>query len=230
MGLETPKQLVEVAGRPILAHTLARFEAAPEIDEIVLLMTPGFLDDAARIVAREGCTKVGTILEGGARRSETTWRALNALGDDDCDVLLHDAVRPLVEPRIIADCVRALHTRPAVNVAIPSSDTILVVAEEPDGEVIRDIPDRSRLRRCQTPQCFRLSLIREAYTRALADPGFAERPPTDDCGVVLRYLPEVPIHVVPGSEYNIKVTHPADLAVAERLFQLQAAADGDRRT
>lgn len=222
VGLATPKQLVEVAGRTILEHSLAVFEGAPEIDEIVVLMTPGYTDRVHEIVARGGYRKVSKIVEGGASRTESTWRALQALGTEECDVLLHDAVRPLLEPRIIAECVRALRTHQAVNVAIPSSDTVLVAEPAPDGEVIGEVLDRSRLRRSQTPQCFKLSVIREAYERALADPEFGGRPATDDCGVVLRYLPDVPIHLVPGSERNIKITHPADLHIAELLFKLAA--------
>ncbi|MFI7698169.1 2-C-methyl-D-erythritol 4-phosphate cytidylyltransferase [Nonomuraea sp. NPDC049480] len=222
VGLATPKQLVEVAGRTILEHSLAVFEGAPEIDEIVVLMTPGYTDRVREIVARGGYRKVSKIVEGGASRTESTWRALQALGTEECDVLLHDAVRPLLEPRIIAECVRALRTHQAVNVAIPSSDTVLVAEPVPDGEVIGEVLDRSRLRRSQTPQCFKLSVIREAYERALADPEFGGRPATDDCGVVLRYLPDVPIHLVPGSERNIKITHPADLHIAELLFKLAA--------
>ncbi|MFI7616356.1 SDR family oxidoreductase [Nonomuraea terrae] len=229
VGLATPKQLVEVAGRSIIEHSLAVFEAAPEIDEIVVLMTPGYADQVREIVARGGYRKVSKVVDGGESRTESTWRALRALGDEECNVLLHDAVRPLVEPRIITECVRALATHTAVNVAIPSSDTVLVAEPVADGEVIGEVLDRSRLRRSQTPQCFRLSVIREAYERAMADPGFASRPATDDCGVVLRYLPEVPIHLVPGSEHNIKVTHPADLHIAELLFGLPAPVPpGDR--
>ncbi|MGC5013353.1 IspD/TarI family cytidylyltransferase [Streptosporangium sp. DT93] len=225
VGLATPKQLLEVAGRTILEHTLALFQGVPEIDEILVLMAAGFTAEVERIVERGGFTKVTAVLEGGETRPETTWRALRALGGRECDVLLHDAVRPLTEPRIIVDCVEALRTRSAVEVAIPSSDTIVVTASGPDGEVVLDVPDRSTLRRVQTPQCFRLSVIREAYERAFADPGFGDRPATDDCGVLLRYLPEVPIHVVPGSERNMKVTHPVDLLIAETL--LRAAAVGD---
>ncbi|MER5648619.1 bifunctional cytidylyltransferase/SDR family oxidoreductase [Streptosporangium sp. NPDC002524] len=223
VGHDTPKQLLEIAGRTILEHTLALFEGAPEIDEIMVLMAPGFTGEVERIVERGGFTKVGRILEGGASRPETTWRALRALGTrEECLVLLHDAVRPLAEPRIIADCVEALRTFSAVEVAIPSSDTIVVTSRGPRGEVVSDVPDRAGLRRVQTPQCFRLSVIREAYERAFADPGFGDRPPTDDCGVVLRYLPDVPIHVVPGSERNMKVTHPVDLFVADKLLRLAA--------
>jgi 2-C-methyl-D-erythritol 4-phosphate cytidylyltransferase len=220
VGLATPKQLAEIAGKTILEHSIAVFEAAPEIDEIVVLMTPGYTDRVREIVEKGGYGKVSTIVEGGASRTESTWRALRALGDEECDVLLHDAVRPLVSPRIIADCVAALRRHRAVNVAIASSDTILVAEPAPGGEVIGEVLDRSRLRRSQTPQCFRLSVIREAYERAFADPDFGSRPATDDCGVVLRYLPDVPIHLVEGSEHNIKITHPADLRIAELLFEM----------
>jgi 2-C-methyl-D-erythritol 4-phosphate cytidylyltransferase len=77
------------------------------------------------------------------------------------------------------------------------------------------VPPRETLLRCQTPQCFRLSVIARAHELAAADPEFI---PTDDCGVVLRYLPDIPVHVIPGSERNIKVTYPGDLAIAEALL------------
>ncbi|GII53268.1 pyrophosphorylase [Planotetraspora thailandica] len=224
MGLNTPKQLLEIAGRTILEHTLDTFDAHPDVDEIVMVMAPGFVDDAAELVRRNGYAKVSRVLEGGASRTESSWRALRALGEQECDVLLHDAVRPLVEPRVVADCVAALQRHEAVEVAIPSSDTILVAAEVPDGEVLQDVPDRARLRRAQTPQGFRLSVIRTAYERAFADPEFAARPATDDCGVVLRYLPDVPIHLVAGSEQNMKVTHPVDAHIAESLLRLREGA------
>ncbi|MEV4071164.1 bifunctional cytidylyltransferase/SDR family oxidoreductase [Nonomuraea fuscirosea] len=223
VGLSTPKQLIEVAGRTIIEHSLAVFEGAPEIDEVVVLMTPGYAGRVREIVAAGGYRKVGKVVDGGASRTESTWRALAALGERECNVLLHDAVRPLLEPRIITECVRALESHEAVNVAIPSSDTVFTAVPGPGGEVIGEVLDRARLRRSQTPQCFRLSVIREAYERAMTDPRFGDLPATDDCGVVLRYLPEVPIHLVPGSEHNIKVTHPADLRIAELLFGLPAA-------
>jgi len=100
----------------------------------------------------------------------------------------------------------------AIGVAVPTSDTIVVVE---DG-VMTQIPRRETLRRCQTPQGFRLSVITRAHELARADPDYV---PTDDCGVVLRYLPDVPVHVVEGSERNLKVTYPRDLAVAEALLR-----------
>ena len=236
LGLTTPKQLVLIAGRTILEHTLAVFDTAPEIDEIIALMAPGHLGEVERIVARNAFHKVTKIVEGGASRTESTWRALEAVGEQaDCDVLLHDAVRPLLEPWIITECVAALETYEAVEVAIPSSDTILLSAPAPGGhgEIVRDVPERAGLRRAQTPQAFRLPVIREAYRRAFADPGFRARPATDDVGVVLRYLPDVPVYIVPGSERNMKITHPIDVLIAATLFGSAGtpvpAAPGDYR-
>lgn len=218
VGRITPKQLLEIGGRTVIEHSIAAFEEAPEIDEIIVMMTPGFTREVEEIVGRSGFKKVSRILDGGASRPETSRRALLALGPVECDVLLHDAARPLIEPRLITECVAALEHHTAVQVAIPSSDTIVVTAGGPYGEVVREVPERSTLRRVQTPQCFRLSVIREAYERAFADPGFTGA--TDDCGVVLRYLPEVPIHIVPGSERNMKITHPFDMQVAELLLRV----------
>ncbi len=220
VGRDTPKQLIKIGGRTILEHTIALFDASAEIYEVNVLKTPGFAEPVRELVRRGGYPKVTQIVDGGASRTESTWRALRALGPEECNVLLHDAVRPLLEPRIITDCVRALERHVAVEVAIPSSDTVLVAGPGLDGEeVVADVLDRSRLRRAQTPQGFRLSVIRRAYELAMADPEFAGRPATDDCGVVLRYLPEVPIVLVAGSERNMKVTHPIDLAIAERLLR-----------
>jgi 2-C-methyl-D-erythritol 4-phosphate cytidylyltransferase len=213
VGLAIPKQLLKIAGKPIIEHTLAVFEAAADIDDVIVLMTPGYRDDVMAIIEARGFRKVSAVLDGGTTRNESTRRALDALGTDECNVLFHDAVRPLLTQRIVRECVNALRRFEAVDVAIPSADTIVVV----DDDVIVDIPDRARLRRGQTPQGFRLSTIRRAYERAWQDPNFTA---TDDCSVVLRYLPEVPIHVVEGSEHNMKVTAPVDLFIADKLFQL----------
>ena len=140
------------------------------------------------------------------------------LTDADTKVLLHDAVRPLVSQRIISDCFDALDRYDAVDVAIPSADTII---EVDDNNLIRDVPRRSALRRGQTPQAFRCSVLKAAYEKASQDKGFVA---TDDCTVVLRYLPDVPIWVVEGDERNMKVTEPIDVYLADKLFQLPGQA------
>lgn len=221
VGLSIPKQLIKIAGKTIIEHTIAAFEASALIDEIIVLMAPGHLDPVRAIVQGGGYGKVTQIVEGGVTRNDSTRRALEALGADECNVLFHDAVRPLVSQTIISDCVLALATHEAVDTAIPSADTIVQVHETSVGEeTIEDVLQRSLLRRGQTPQGFRLSVIRKAYELAWKDPDFTA---TDDCTVVLRYLPEVPIAVVSGHERNMKVTEPIDVYIADKLFQLHSA-------
>lgn len=214
IGLDIPKQLLKVAGKTILEHSLIALHSHPQVDDMVIMMAPGHLDAVHEIVRSGGYHKVSAILEGGATRNETTLKALSSLGEAPCNVLFHDAVRPLVTSRIISECFTALNTHAAVDVAIPSADTIVEVDEH---NIIRAIPPRAHLRRGQTPQAFRSDVIREAYARASLDPDFET---TDDCSVVLKYSPEAPIVVVHGDERNMKVTEPIDVYLADKLFQL----------
>jgi 2-C-methyl-D-erythritol 4-phosphate cytidylyltransferase len=213
-GTPVPKQLLLLAGRPMIEHSVAAFERAPGVDRILVVMAAGHADEVSALLEAGGYGKLSKVIDGGPTRTESTWRAIAELGEDECDVLFHDAARPLVSQQIIAAAVAALADHRAVGVAVPSSDTIAVVG---DG-VMTAIPSRDSLARCQTPQGFRLSVIRRAYQLADADPQFGELPATDDCGIVLRYLPELGVHVVPGSERNIKITYPRDLRIAEALL------------
>jgi 2-C-methyl-D-erythritol 4-phosphate cytidylyltransferase len=216
-----PKQLHALAGKPLIEHSVAAFQAAPGIDEILLVLPAPFVEPVRGLLGAGQYAKVTGIIEGGVARADSTRCAIAALGPDECNVLLHDAARPLIDQQIIADCVAALQTSAAVGVAAPSPDTIVVVSEG----VMTGMPRRETLRRCQTPQGFRLSVLRQAHQLARADPDFTDpAAATDDCGVVLRYLPEVPVRVVPGSERNIKITYPADLDVAEALLRSPRSA------
>src|ERR1700728_2275433 len=179
VGATLPKQLLPLAGRALLEHSVAAFDQAPGVDATLVVMAPGHADHVRELLALGGYRKVTGIIEGGATRPESTRRAIAALG-----------------------------------VAVPTSDTIVVVE---DG-LMTGMPHRETLRRCQTPQGFRLSVIRKAHELALADPAFADLTATDDCGVVMRYLPDVPVAAVPGSERNIKITYPGDLSIAEVLL------------
>ena len=214
-GAALPKQLLTLDGRTLVEHCVAAFAAAPGIDEIVLVMPLAYHEESKRLVGDQ----VNAIIEGGVTRSDSVRSALahiSARHDPAATgVLIHDAARPLVSQRIIADCLRALEDHNAIGTAVPTSDTILTVK---DG-VIAHVPPRETLYRAQTPQCFHLDTIIKAHALAAADPAFQ---PTDDCGVVLRYLPATPVHVIPGSEDNIKVTHPADLEIAEALLRLRS--------
>jgi 2-C-methyl-D-erythritol 4-phosphate cytidylyltransferase len=244
-GSGLPKQLLPLTGRTLIEHSVAAFEEAPDVAAILVVMAAGHSGQVAERLKAGGYQQVRGAIAGGARPPDSTWAAIAELchtdpghtdpghtdpgrtdlgltgpgqerrGQEECDVLFHDAARPLVDQRIIADCVRALRTHEAVGVAVPTSDTIVIV----DNDVMTSMPRRDRLRRCQTPQGFRLQVIRRAYELAQADPAFTDLASTDDCGVVLRYLPEVTIAVVPGSERNMKITYPDDLRVAESLLK-----------
>ena len=222
VGAGMPKQLLTLGGKTLVERCVAAFDQAPGIDEILVVMPRGYTGQVKAMLTDAGYRKVTAVIEGGATRPDSTRVALAAIAapgpgatagtaPGDYGVLLHDAARPLVDQRIIADCVAALRDHDAAGVAVPASDTMVVT----ENGVMHSVPPRETLFRCQTPQCFRLSVITRAHELAAADPAFA---PTDDCGVVLRYLPVVDVHIVPGSERNIKITYPQDLAVAEALL------------
>jgi 2-C-methyl-D-erythritol 4-phosphate cytidylyltransferase len=216
MGGELPKQLIELAGQPILLHSVAAFQAAPEIDEIVVVMAATHLEQVRDLLASAGFDKLTHVIAGGSTRTESTRLALAQLDGREGIVLFHDAARPLVTPELIGACVRALGSADAVTAAVASADTVASVAAGGGGGlVVTAITDRAWLRRVQTPQGFRLSTIRQAYAVANADPDFVA---TDDTSVVLRALPDVAVHVVEGDETNIKITTPADLALAETIL------------
>ena len=211
-GAAMPKQLLTLGGTTLVERCVAAFGSAPGVDKVLLVMPAAYTAEAKKLVGEQ----VSDIIEGGVTRSDSVRNALAYLllrhPPESTGVLFHDAARPLVTQQIIADCVAALQVHDAAGTAIPTSDTIVVAN---DG-VLSHCPPRETLFRAQTPQCFRLSVIAKAHKLAAADPAFT---PTDDCGVVLRYLPDVPVHIVRGSESNIKVTYPGDLAIAEILLR-----------
>lgn len=219
VGLGIPKQLIKIAGKAIVEHTLEVVNASPVIDEIIIVMNAGAIEQLDSLMDRQRFPKLTRIIPGGETRNDSTRAALDVIGEDaDTKVLFHDAVRPFVNDRILEDCVAALDEYDAVDTAIPSADTIIQVDSSSH---ITGIPDRSRLRRGQTPQGFRAGTIRRAYELAAEDPGFYA---TDDCGVVFTYLPQTPIYVVDGTAENMKVTEPIDVHIADKLFQLQSAS------
>ncbi len=221
LGLEIPKQLINVAGQSSLEHTVAIFEAAPGIDEIIVMLEAASYTVASELLAKRHHTKITQMLVGGETRNETSQLALTEIEHPESKVIFHDAVRPLLDQRIIKDCIAALDNYDAVDTAIPSADTIIEVDAH---GLICSIPHRSSLRRGQTPQGFKKHVIDAAYKAARADPQFEA---TDDCSVVLKYQPGVPIYVIEGSEANIKITHPVDLHLADKLFQLKGHQLGD---
>lgn len=206
VGGDVPKQFLELEGRAVIEYSVDAFEQSEGIDEIALVIHPDWMDHMRVILRRNPWRKVRRFLPGGKERHLSSLHAIEAYAGEsgDTNLLLHDAARPWVSAEIVGRVVTALQHHEAVAVGIPSTDTVWEVS---DG-IVRSIPERKRMWLAQTPQAFRLPLIREAYRRALQDPDFSA---TDDCGVVLRYMPDVSICVVEGDVANKKITTPKDI-------------------
>lgn len=216
MGNNIPKQFLKIAGKQVIEHTIDVFENNKNIDEIIIVSRADYIINIENLVNSNQYQKVKKILHGGKERYHSSLAAINAGNNDDDNLIFHDAVRPLVNNRIIDDCITALDKYSAIDVAIKATDTIIQVDQN---NIIESIPARSWLRNGQTPQCFKRGIIKKAYEKALKDPKFET---TDDCGVVKKYLPNIPIYVVAGENYNMKLTHPEDLFLLDKLFQLKS--------
>jgi 2-C-methyl-D-erythritol 4-phosphate cytidylyltransferase len=220
-GFTRPKQLAKLAGRPVIAHALEKFQSHPDIDEIAIVTNLACQGEVEGLISRERLTKVKKVLLGGRERHESSLAAIRAYkpaaGSIGPTLIFHDAVRPLVSERVISDVIDALVHYRAVDVAIPASDTVIVA--DPDTDTIQSIPDRRQIRLGQTPQGFHFEVIERAYDIALTDPNFRA---TDDCGVVLKYLPDQKIAIVPGSQSNMKLTYADDLMIIDKYMQCNA--------
>ena len=221
LGLSTPKQFLKVAGKMVVEHTIDAFEHNPQINEIAVVSNPYYISDFENMILKNSWKKVKKILKGGAERYHSSLSAIKAYEGDDVNLIFHDAVRPLVSQRIINDVVKALATYTAIDVAMPATDTII----ETEGNFIQHIPDRSKLKRGQTPQAFHINTISEAYKIALQDPNFKV---TDDCGVIVKYLPKTPVYVVTGEESNMKLTYKEDTYLLDKFFQLRKSELNDQ--
>lgn len=214
MGADTPKQFLHLAGKTVVEHTVEAFHSVDAIDEIAIVMHPDHIDEMQRIVNRNNWPRVKRIIAGGSQRYLSTLAAVKAYDEcGECNLIFHDAARPLVSIHIINDVVKALLDHKAVAVAAPLTDTIFQLDDQTNA--LAAIPPRRLLRSAQTPQAFRLSVIKQAYQLALQDAAFES---TDDCGTVLHYLPEIEIHLVDGDPANIKITFKDDIKIAELLM------------
>jgi 2-C-methyl-D-erythritol 4-phosphate cytidylyltransferase len=220
-GFDLPKQMVKLAGKPIVEHTISAFQNCSCIEEIIIVTNTKCIERIEDIVTNRGFSKVKKIINGGKERYESSLAAINACEPEfdgiDIKLIFHDAVRPLINDRIIWDVVCALDHYNAVDVVVPTTDTI--ISADPITNTIDTVPERARLRNGQTPQGFSWKTIKLAYELALKDPHFKT---TDDCGVVLKYLPEEKIYLVTGEHNNIKLTYQEDLHVIDKLLQLNS--------
>ncbi len=202
-----PKAMLELHGQPMLRHTIAPFLAEPRVRAVIVVLDPAAA--AAPPAWLAGLDARIRIVPGGAERGDSVRAGLRAVAEDVDVVLIHDAARPLVSGALVARALEAAAAGRSVVAAIPVTDTIHEVNEH--GRVL-STPDRRRLWRAQTPQAFPRAVVTAAYDRA----GLEGVAATDDAALVARY--GEPVHVIEGDATNIKITTPADLALAEVLL------------
>lgn len=213
------KQFLLLGGLPILIHSLRAFAAVSQVSAIVVAVRGTEITRVQSLLAEHQLASRVTVVEGGDSRQESVGRALTALhAEEDDIVLVHDAVRPLIEPETIARTIEAVVEHGAAIVGLPAIDTIKQVDRTAHGAVIRTTIPREYVVHAQTPQGFRWSILRRAFAEAEAD-GFAG---TDEASLVERAGCQVA--VVPGSAANLKITQPGDLELAEFYLAHRATA------
>ena len=207
LASDTPKQFIVLAGKPVIIHTLERFEACAEIDQIVLVLPAENLADLRASVERFGISKLVSVVPGGASRAESVKCGLDAVDPATDVVAVHDGARPLVTPDEISRTVAAARNIGAACLAAAVTDTIKVVS----GDMITSTVDRTKLRRALTPQAFRYDILRRALSENMLDDSV-----TDECSLVEKL--GIEIAAVAGSPRNIKITHREDLVLAEAFL------------
>ena len=209
------KQFMLLDGVPVLIHTLRKFAASPRITEIVVALRAEDMEWFGGLLAAETFTTPVRMVVGGDSRQQSVENALATLSEDTALVAVHDAVRPFIEAALIDKTIDAAAESGAAIVGVVPVDTVKQVHLNK----IRTTISRERLVLAQTPQIFRLDLLKRAYERARQD----EFTGTDESSLVER-LEEVEVTVVPGSDRNIKITKPTDMDLAKLLLSQETAA------
>jgi 2-C-methyl-D-erythritol 4-phosphate cytidylyltransferase len=207
---ESPKQFRLLDGTPVVVHTLRRFEECETITQTIAVVPADSAEEFESAVREFDLKRLARVVAGGATRTESVWRGLQAIDDAAVEIVaVHDGVRPFVSPAEIDATVRAAEKHGAAVLVAHTTDTIKEVR---DGLITQTF-ERANLRRALTPQCFRYELLRRAYERA-RDEGIDA---TDDCALVERLGAQV--FAVEGDARNIKLTRAEDFALAELIVQ-----------
>ena len=215
------KQFFLLADKPILTHTLDKFENCPLIDSILLVVGQEDMDYCLKeIIEKNRYRKISQIVPGGKRRQDSVKNGMDALSRDANIVVIHDGVRPFVTREMIEDSIHSAQRFGAVVLAMPVKETIKIA--NADGTVLKTL-DRESLWQIQTPQTFQAHVIKEAYQKATEN-GFVG---TDDASLVERL--GMKVHILPGSYTNIKITTPEDLILANLFLRMRAHTLQDQK-
>jgi 2-C-methyl-D-erythritol 4-phosphate cytidylyltransferase len=206
LGSPTPKQFIEILGKPLIMHTIGRFEACVEVDEIVVVVAEADVERMAKAAA--GVSKVSAVVAGGRTRAESVRNGFDAADPASTIVCVHDGVRPLVTSDEIARTLGSAWENGAACLVAAVTDTIKTVEY---GKITGTV-DRSELRRALTPQAFRYDVLRDAIDASELDENV-----TDECTMAENI--GVVVTAVDGSPRNIKITHREDLVFAEAFLR-----------
>ena len=214
-NIDRPKQYLELAGKPVIIHTVEKFAVHSEFEAILVLCPKAWIGHTKDLMAKYlPAVKNIVVLEGGATRNGTIMNAVQYVenkGDLDEETILvtHDAVRPFISRRMIEDNIQAAREYGACDTVIAATDTIV---EGKDGKTISSVPDRKFMYQGQTPQSFRAAVFKEIYTSLTEE----EREIlTDACKAFV--IKGKTVRLVEGDTSNIKITHPADLLIARAI-------------
>ena len=209
MGPDRDKLFLSLAGKPVVAHTWERFDAHDAIDEIILVVRDGMQGVFAEMAVQYGFKKPYRLVPGGRERQDSVWNGLQNLSDKSEIVAIQDAARPCTSAALITATLQAARDCGAAVAAQPVSDTI---KQSVDGNLISAHLDRSRLWAVQTPQTFRVEVIRRALSR-VREQGLQVTDDTAACELIGQ-----PVKLVPSSTPNPKITLPADIPYVELLL------------
>ena len=216
-NVEKPKQFMEVGGKPIIIHTLEKFVVNPQFERVIVLSPKQWITYTQDIIKKYILLsdKID-VIEGGATRNDTIMNAISHIEkfyglDEETIIVTHDSVRPFVTHRILEDNIHYAKEYGACDTVIPATDTIV---ESMDNLKISNIPDRSKMYQGQTPQTFKALKLRQLY-EALSP---KEKELLTDAAKIFVMKGEK-VHIVDGEVFNIKITYPYDLRVAEALIK-----------
>jgi 2-C-methyl-D-erythritol 4-phosphate cytidylyltransferase len=219
MGFD--KLLSFIGDRPVVAHSMDRFEQCDKIDEVILVVRSDRRAEFQQVVDDFGYTKVRRLVDGGSQRHLSVWNGISQLSEACQIVAVHDAARPLVSSKLIARSVSLARECGAVSLAAPVVETLKRADREQN--VMQGV-DRSGLWAMQTPQVFRFDWLLEAYKR-IVDSGHSV---TDEVSALQEA--GYPVRLLQNTDWNIKITFPRDLDLAEKMMNLREVKFGGRES
>ena len=207
-GGDIPKQFADLAGKPVIIHTLEQFEECPAVDEVILVLGENGREDFERLSLGGSFRKLSKLVTGGATRAQSVKSGLDQV-DPSCEIVaVHDGARPLVTVDEITRTIEKAADTGAACLVAEVTDTVKQI----EGDKIRSTVDRSTLRRALTPQAFRIDILRSAFENANLSDAV-----TDECYLVEKL--GIDIALVEGSPRNIKITREDDLAIADAFLK-----------